>query len=57
MNCKMLFRQPEDSVVQGGVNAVQNHMFQDNAKYPIARCSSFLLITSVGERTQSKKKC
>lgn len=58
--------QPEDSVIQDGVNAVQNHMFQENAKYPIenglsnpavvqkpiAIPAEDLLITSVGERTQ-----
>lgn len=27
--------QPQDSVVQDGVNAVQNHMFDENAKHPI----------------------
>lgn len=58
--------QPKDIVVQDGVNAVQNHMFQENAKYPIENGPSNpavvqkpiaipaedLLITSVGERTQ-----
>jgi len=57
---------PEDSVIQGGVNAVQNHMFQENGKYPIENGPSNpavvqkpiaipaedLLITSVGEITQ-----
>ena len=57
---------PEDSVIQGGVNAVQNHMFQENGKdpiengpsnpavvqKPIAIPAEDLLITSVGERTQ-----
>ncbi|XP_066384621.1 uncharacterized protein [Miscanthus floridulus] len=56
----------QEESAAGGVNAVQNHMFQENGKYPIENGPSNpavvqkpiaipaedLLITSVGERTQ-----